>query len=261
TPAGHFAAFEVQFDADPGKLIFLPTFGDLEGAEIQETAQKLLESIANILATDPGEPEPAWIDNWNLFGLNELTSKVEIAREQVRFTQAALEAAESNREKILVFKKLLWATGKFQLEPTVREALALLGFSVTPEGDCDAVLYEDGQKTAIVEIEGSTGRIAVEKYRQLLDYVQNDFEATGTLVKGILVGNGSRLRPPEERGDQFTEHCRTGARSQGYCLLSTTELFRIVEAILKNPEPEFKKGIRQKLLSTVGDFVLKNDNS
>jgi len=57
-------------------------------------------------------------------------------------------------------------------------------------------------------MEGSIGQINVGKYRQLLDYIEDEAAESGITVKGILVGNGFRLEPPSNRGDQFTEACK-----------------------------------------------------
>ena len=54
---------------------------------------------------------------------------------------------------------------------------------------------------AFVEVEGSTGQIDVNKYRQLLEYVQEELIETKThrtLVKGTLVGNDYRSLSPED---------------------------------------------------------------
>jgi len=62
-----------------------------------------------------------------------------------------------------------------------------------------------------------------------MDYVESE-ENEGRCRKGILVGNGYRLKPLEEaeRGEQFTQMALTRAAQYGYCLLPTTELFAAV---------------------------------
>ena len=123
----------------------------------------------------------------------------------------------------------------------------------------DAFLTEPGGVTAICEIEGSESAIAVRKYRQLLDYINDEVEG-GKKHKGILAGNGFRLVPPEfeERKNQFTDQVLRGAETNKFCLLPTSELFKAVCAILEAKDSEELKGqIRDSILSTVGPWRFK----
>ena len=106
----------------------------------------------------------------------------------------------------------------------------------------------------MVEIEGTVGQIGVGKYRQLRDYVDDDHTETGDLKKGILVGNGFMASQPAERGDQFSVGAIRGAGQQGFCLLSTTELFKLVQRALETPSDDIKSELRAQLLGHVGVF-------
>jgi hypothetical protein len=125
------------------------------------------------------------------------------------------------------------------------------------EGEWDVDFTDEKSgASAVAEVEGSEGAINVDKLRQLLDYVESE-ENEGRSRKGILVGNGYRLKPLDEaeRSDQFTQMAVTRARRYGYCLLPTTELFEAVCAVLRSPEDEgLKKHIRDSILSTVGPW-------
>jgi len=110
--------------------------------------------------------------------------------------------------------------------------------------------------TAIGEVEGSEGPIDVDKSRQLLDYIEAE-AIEGRHHKGILIGNGSRLTPPEapERVQQFSDHARRAAARFQFCLLPTTELFKAVSAVLESPQDEVLRAqIRRSLLNTVGTW-------
>jgi hypothetical protein len=104
--------------------------------------------------------------------------------------------------------------------------------------------WREGQSpvTAIAEIEGSVGVIDVDKYRQLLDYVEQE-ALDGRDHKGILVGNGFRLTTPEEleRQSQFSDHALRGAKRNDFCLLATNELFKAVCAVLEAADNEALK--------------------
>lgn len=157
--------------------------------------------------------------------------------------------------------RLLFGYGKGILEPQVRAAFRMLGFEVrepeeyTGEWDLDLTDPDTGA-SAIGEVEGSEGFVDVDKSRQLLDYI-----AAGTTDgrdhKGILIGNGFRLTPPDapERQQQFSDHARLAATRFQFCLLPTTELFKAVCAVLESPQDgNLKATIRQSILGTVGPW-------
>ena len=80
----------------------------------------------------------------------------------------------------------------------------------------------------------------MDKYRGLLNQVQDELERSGQLSKGIVIGNGFRVELPSNRGNQFTESCRRGTQSQGFALTSADELFDAVHAILSDPSEDLK---------------------
>jgi hypothetical protein len=96
-----------------------------------------------------------------------------------------------------------------------------------------------------------------------LDYVQAEV-LEGRDHKGILIGNGFRLTPPEatERQSQFSNHALLGARKNQFCLLPTIELFKAVCAVLEHPEDEgLKIQIRDSILATVGVWKFAREMS
>lgn len=251
---GEAVALELVPFADlPGKLIFLPAIADSAHDEIKFTGV-IQDCIVAAIGGDLSDTSPEWVEAWMLPGLEDKESVVSSSKLALVEAKKKVADAEEQRDKIAGFRKLLWTTGKFQLEPMVREAFSLMGFDAPSEGDRDAVLYDAGQKVAIAEIEGANGRIDVDKYRQLLDYVEDELTESGKELKGILVGNGYRLEQPDQRGDQFTEACRRGAERQRFCLLATTELFEVVKALLDDPSEEHQAKIRSDILGTTGDY-------
>ena len=143
----------------------------------------------------------------------------------------------------------------------VRYALRLLGFTVPePEeydGEWDIQVVDPATgKSALAEVEGAEGRIDVHKYRQLLDYIEAEAQE-GRDHKGVLIGNGFRLLPPDapERQDQFSDHARRGAQRNQFCLLPTTELFKALCTVLASPQDAILKSfIRGSLLTTTGPW-------
>jgi len=212
-------------------------------------------------AQGSSDAAPEWVAEAMLPGLEELDALVKEIKEKIQQGELQLTKANERRAEVTVFRNLLWGAGKHQLETVVREAFSLLGFEAPEEGNEHTVLYDAGVKVAIVEIDGSNDQINVEKYRQLLDYVEDTLADSDIALKGILVGNGYRFEAPDHRGDQFDEACRRGASRQGYCLLSTIELFSAVQAVLEDSSDDLKAQIRGDILTTTGDYVLDPYNS
>jgi hypothetical protein len=103
-------------------------------------------------------------------------------------------------------KGLLYETGKYGLEPCVREALRIIGFDVKQfdeySKEYDVFAVED-DIWVVGEIEGSANVVDVEKYRQLLDYVTEVVTREAKNAR-ILVGNGFIDTDPSSRRDQFS---------------------------------------------------------
>jgi hypothetical protein len=215
----------------------------------------------------PSEIEaPAWSIEVVVPGANAHDSTIADLGEKKKQIETEIQQLKQKRADLLNYRVLLYGYGKSVLEPVVRSALRVLGFGVPePEdysGEWDVELYREGSSvTAIGEVEGSEGVIDVDKYRQLLDYIQAE-ALEDRDHKGILIGNGYRLTAPEapERQTQFSDHALRGAKKNGFCLIPTTELFKVVCSVLENPNDEgLKIKIRDSILSTVGVWTFARE--
>jgi hypothetical protein len=202
---------------------------------------------------------PSWASEMSVPGAALYDERIAELGNQRERLSAEISGLEDKRNELSEYLRLLFGYGKAVLEPVVRAAFRLSGFAVPEpedyEGEWDVELVETKSgRTAIGEVEGSEGVIDVDKYRQLLDYIEAE-ALEGRDRKGILIGNGFRLTAPEapERQQQFSQHVSRGAARNQFCLLPTTELFKAVCALLENPEDEgLKVRIRDSVLTTVG---------
>jgi hypothetical protein len=245
-----------EFKVGEGVLSFVPVAhsvtADRLGAAIVKMVrfhfEKQVESDA-----------PEWVREVSVPGagahdrrLAELvTERDQLARE--------ISVLQEQRDELLGLAGLLYGYGKVILERQVRAAFRLFGFMVpepeeyTGEWDVD-LLEQESSRTGIGEVEGSEGPIDVDKYRQLLDYVEAE-ALEGREHKGILIGNGFRLQPPDaaERQQQFSDHALRGAARNGFCLMPTTEVFKAACAVLEALDAEgLKIEIRDSIFKTVG---------
>jgi hypothetical protein len=247
----HCTALQVK--VGEGRVLFLPVPHDLPSERI---GAALVQTVSRILQPEEDIDEPLWSTPIQVPGAEKHDAKIEELRERLKDVKSQLTQLQSSKAEISSYKRLLFGTGKGVLEPVVRSAFRLLGFDVLePEqynGEWDVELHDEGGRTALVEVEGAEASIGVDKYRQLLDYI-NDEELQGRSHKGILVGNGFRNHPPDERGGQFSEPVIRAAHRMSFCLIPTSELFKAVCAILEKPDDDLiRVEIRASIFNTVG---------
>lgn len=263
----HPIGFEIPIGAGRICLVPIPN-----GA----TGERVGSAIVRSVETHYGGPTeiaaPLWLTEVEVPGANSFDPTIEELEQKKSAIEIEIRQFQTKRSDLLNYRALLYGYGKSVLEPVVRSAFRLFGFGV-PEpaeykGEWDVELHElitlqMASRTAIGEVEGSEGVIDVDKYRQLLDYVQTE-ALDGRDPKGILIGNGFRLTSPDasERNSQFSAHALNGARKNGFCLVPSTELFKAVCTVLDAPEDEaLKIDIRNSILSTVGVWAFAREAS
>ncbi len=249
----------VEFSVGGGRLCFVPIPHGVPGDRVGSAIVRVVEAHYG----GSGDVDaPSWVKDVVVPRADAQDARIaELAIKRDQITNE-IDGLEQIRSTLLNYRRLLFGTGKSELEPVVREAFSLLGFKVPEpssyQGEWDVELTETGsEKTAIGEVEGSEGLIDVDKYRQLLDYYQAEV-LEGRVRKGILIGNGFRLKALDapERQNQFSEHAIRGAMANGFCLLPTTELFKAVCAVLETSDTEgLKIEIRTSILAKVGTWT------
>ncbi|MFC2051005.1 hypothetical protein ACFLTN_07520 [Chloroflexota bacterium] len=249
-----------SFELEGGQVVFLPP---IENPDPKKLAGVLLNCIlANSGRIEESAP-PSWLRHYSASvpGLADLEHQEKTLTEQLQRLGKQLDNIQQQKAEREKYLKLLYEQGKFQLEPVVRGAFSLLGFTVKEAEPSDGLLESD-EGVALLEIEGKDDKaINIDKYSKLLNYVINDEAQTGTKrKKGILVGNGFRLNDPKDRRQQFTREVIGAAKSIGFCLLSTQIMFDLVCKVLDDPDnDDLKRQIRQQLLATDGVFMEVNN--
>lgn len=252
--AGRPVSFE--FVTGTGRLCFVPVPVDVPDGQLGSAIARMVEEHFGGCV----EAElPRWVADVSVPGAAANDTRIAELEKQRDAVAGELRRLSEEKSRLLSFRVLLFGYGKSLLEPVVRQSLRELGFNVLEpedyEGEWDVDLTDEGTgASAAGEVEGSEGAINVDKLRQLLEYVEAE-ENAGRNRKGILIGNGYRLKGLDEpeRQEQFTEMAVKRARGFEYCLLPTSDLFAAVCAVLERPGDEvLKKHLRHSILSTVG---------
>ena len=258
---GEIVAFEIPFDQ--GRLILLPPASQIEDSisKSNKIGGVLIDCIKKALDWQEPIEKPDWINRYTLPGEEDLRLSLHDLEEQLKVLNAKKKEIQEDLNKIEKLKSILYGTGKYELEPAVRDAFRVLGFNVLDpdEYDEDYDLYiKEGEIIIIGEIQGTVNQVDISKYRQLLDYI-SDIEREGKKCKGILIGNGYRKINPEERGEQFTESAIIKCEKQGFCRMATTELFKAVSSVLSDAQNyQLKQAIRKEIFDCKGEFKFEN---
>ena len=250
---GEVVALELSFGE--GKFIFLPP--PLKSVDKDRIDGVLIDCIRKSLHWTKPLIKPDWINKYELPGESEVEKEFEEHQGKIAVLEKKKQSIEARRERFEMLKGMLYEQGKYGLEPPVREAFRILGFKVLDpeeyEEDYDLYIKEPNL-TIIGEIEGSNKQMDVQKYRQLLDYVNSKVEE-GENIKGILIGNGFINVEPDKRNEQFTEKAILGCGRQKFCRMTTYELFKAIRAILSESDnKELKKFVKQKVLKCDDEF-------
>jgi hypothetical protein len=248
----------VEFLVGEGRICVLPPPNNVPADRLGAAIVKVITAHFNKTAQIDA---PAWAEDITVPGANIHDEQIAELTKRSEELALQIDSLKVDRGTLLSHVRLLFSYGKGVLEPAVRSVFRLFGFDVPePEeyrGEWDVEMKEEQSgRTALGEVEGSEGVIDVDKYRQLLDYVEAE-ALEGRDHKGILIGNGFRLLPPDapERQAQFSEHVQRGAARNNFCLVPTTEVFKAVCAVLESPKDEaLKATIRESLLATTGPW-------
>jgi len=244
-----------------GKIIFIPP---TISTDLKKETGVLLDCIEGVFEYGIETTPPHWIKKYSLPNENKNVTKIEQLNKKISVLQKDKQNLEEEQVNIAKFKGLLYEKGKRTLEPLVREAFKLMGFNVIDpeqyEEEYDLYIKEK-DLMIIGEIEGTDkSLIDVDKYRQLLDYVESERDK-GVNCKGILIGNAQKDINPTERQEQFSQHAIKGCEHQGFCRITTYQLFEIVKKIFSGIDAPKLEKIRKNIIECNTEFIFKKEDN
>jgi hypothetical protein len=266
-------------NASAGTLLLLPDieFEDDRFIKENEDGQSWTRAahrfasrfIASIVALDKAlrttsevTPEPSWAADSRYVLGPEPTLRVELleAERKVEQAQREKETVAENLAAIGRFRALLFEKGK-PLERILIDALRLMGFEAAPFTESDSefdVVFESAEGRLIGEVEGKDNKaINIDKLRQLAMNIHEDLQRdeVSAPAKPVLFGNAFRLQPVQERADPFTDKCHSAAAVSSTALVSTPDLFAVVQYLVEQPDADYARICRLALLGSTGRVV------
>jgi len=240
-----------------GKLILLPPNRCEDREKVGGVLRSCLEGLEGIPSS---APSIEWLGAFTLPGEDAIREEINKVEQEISALDEDRQKWMSRLEGVEKYKVLLWGKHKRPLEPVVRDALRLIGFNILGDDEYpeeyDIYGEEDGLYI-VGEVEGSRGQIDVQKYRQLLDYYNQEHVMKGRDAKGLLIGNGFCEEDPEKRGEQFTEETIRGCKSQRFCYMTTYTLYKAVDRILATSHNEsLKAELKENIIKADGEFEL-----
>jgi hypothetical protein len=259
-----------------GTLLLLPNIDFYDSKFVKEKGDKSTWTpvavqfagafVSSVVALDKAlrassevTPEPPWAAD-PLYALcPEVNLRLQLLEAERKVEQAQREK-ETVADQLLAVgrhRALLYEKGK-PLENAIIEALRLIGFTAAAFKESDSefdVVFECAEGRLLGEAEGKDNKsVNIDKLRQLSMNIYEDLqrEEVSRPAKPVLFGNGFRHQPVAERPDPFSEKCHSAAATSSTALVSTPDLFVVVQHLLTRDDLEYAKECRQVLLSSVG---------
>ena len=207
-------------------------------------------------------PPPDWASDptYRIEREDKLEADIRATSSKIETLQAEQRTLEGELKQVGALRRLLYEQGQ-QLEEAILDALMLFGFEAGSYRDADSevdAVFTSAEGRFLGEAEGRDRRpIDISKLRQLTQNVREDFERDEVEVhaKGVLFGNPHRLRPPDERPDDFTKKCVSSAEHSRVALVRTADMFEPARYLSENNDPEYAQLCRKAIHECEGQVV------
>jgi len=245
---GDVVALEIPFGE--GRLILVPP---VAGVAPSQEAAALVEAAETAALRPAFASDPDWLPAYAIPEEERLADELAGLRERYAKLAAKIDEISGRlREKARV-KRILYTRGRFSLLPATADAFRLLGFDAEPVGDLLELRSDEGD--ALVAVAATEApAVGLPPYRHLLSAVDRFVTEGDGPRKGILVVSGSRELDPKRRPTQFAPEVLRGCQAQGFCLMTTYQLFKLVDRVLADTKGADRAGLRRLVLECDGEL-------
>jgi hypothetical protein len=245
---GDAVALEIPFDE--GRLVLLPS---TERISPSREADALSESVRRSSMRPVFASVPDWLPSYPLPGEEEIADELAGLVERRDTLSAKVDEVTKRLEEKTRHKRLLFAKGRQLFDRAVADAFRQLGFVVEEEQDVLRIQSEEGNALVAAEAseDAKVGAAAYHRLHRDIDRAITDGEDP---LKGILVLSGSRELDPKRRPTQFLPEVLRGARGHGYCILTSYQLFKLLQTALTEKSKKGLVSLRRHVLETDGEI-------
>lgn len=205
---------------------------------------------------------PDWVatDRHRLSAESQFEDNIRKISEQLSSLQEDHQKSDEELRSYAAVKSLLFEKGR-ALEDAVILALKELGFETQRhddgESEFDVIFSADGFRY-LGEVEGKDDKaINVDKSSQLERNIQEDYQRDEITeyADGVLFGNPFRLTIPNERKQPFTDKVLKAAERTGIRLITTADLFDVIQEYRKTQDVSFAAAVRRAIHDQAGKVV------
>ena len=255
------AVVGVDLTLDRGRVVFLPPPARPPAGEQRYAFSNAIQAaIRRTLRLASTASPPAWLRQYDVPGLSERLASRDEAQQEAAESQEALATSVEAVAELESYRRLLWQEGTYGLAEPVRAALGLLGFQVVAQDiDTPAELWLEAEHhtntIALLEVDASDEAVGMDGHHRLRHRLEEAI-AAGKSKRGLLIINGYRTQPPDQRQRQYQDSLAVAAKTMRYCVTTAEQLFHAVRATLEGDKAT-ARAFRDRLLSTEG--VLQED--
>jgi hypothetical protein len=233
--------------------VFLPSPTNTIKAVETEFFNDLKETLIALRSSFEQSTLPEWTDTFHLFNETHIREEIHQHQSQIDQLAALLKEKENALGDICRYKYLFTSSGD-ELESAVKDVFMKIGFEILQgEEYREDLIIKYENKVAVVEIKGVNGCAAEKHAAQLEKWAASYFEKTGVAPKPILIVNAFKDLPLDRRTEKpFPHQMLSYSQSRNHCLLTTVQLFGILNDILKDVVK--KDALIASLFSTSGLF-------
>lgn len=217
--------------ASGGGLFLLPIIDSYD-------TKPLIESLLYKIGLYTKTPLPAWTNSIEIPGEESIKKDIETSNEQLEALTTVIREKGDSLVELQKFKGLLYETG-LTLQELVKLTFDEIGVKTKPSVATDEFVIELSGQEVLVEVKGNVKSVTKDDVAQLVADLMEHLKKTGQEINGLLIGNGWRLEPLEQRdvGNKptFSRDAIRVAENHNIALLSTTELFKAYCQILETP--------------------------
>lgn len=217
----------------------------------REFFKDLKEALVSVRSEIEQSALSEWTNRFYLFNESQIKKEILQHQREIDHLSVVVKEKENTLDDIKKYKYLFASSGN-ALEAAVKDVLMKIGFEILQgEEYREDLIIKYDNKIAVVEIKGVSGSAAEKHAAQLEKWAASYLAKTGVAPKPLLIVNAFKDLSLDQRTEKpFPHQMLSYSKSRHHCLLTTVQLFGILNDILENVEK--KDPLIASIFSTSG---------